>query len=500
MEVSQILLAAQSGDAATRQAAEAQIEAAKANNLPALMQTMATELANEAAPDPTTRQLAGLVLKNCVQAKSYMAQAALTQRWQQQTAELKGQIKQLVLTSLASPAPQARQTAPQVLAAIAMIELPDDGWPELVPLLVAEFQKGSDPVKQSTLEALGYICEQIDPSVLEAHSNSILTIVVQGMRKEQPNADVRQAGTRALINALSFVKRNFDNDHERNYIMQTVCETTLREQTVDGRQQIERLETRVGAFECLVAIAELYYDKLGAYMTALFELTKGEIEKSITAEGEEEVGQQAVEFWVTVCDEELDLIEEEQEAQEEGGAAAVAALERKCQHYAKHAAPTLLPLLLRGLTKKADVDEDDDDDEWTLAKSAATCLERMARTVDDAVVPPVLQFMQVGVQSQDWRAREAAILAFGSVSTALAAAPAHSPAPPPAHPLPPPPLLRSSRGRRTRRSATTSRRGWSTSSARCATRRSPSATRRRGRSVGSATTRWSASSRSTGRR
>ena len=292
MEVSQILLAAQSGDAATRQAAEAQIEAAKANNLPALMQTMATELANEAAPDPTTRQLAGLVLKNCVQAKSYMAQAALTQRWQQQTAELKGQIKQLVLTSLASPAPQARQTAPQVLAAIAMIELPDDGWPELVPLLVAEFQKGSDPVKQSTLEALGYICEQIDPSVLEAHSNSILTIVVQGMRKEQPNADVRQAGTRALINALSFVKRNFDNDHERNYIMQTVCETTLREQTVDGRQQIERLETRVGAFECLVAIAELYYDKLGAYMTALFELTKGEIERSITAEGEEEVGQQ----------------------------------------------------------------------------------------------------------------------------------------------------------------------------------------------------------------
>ena len=97
-----------------------QIEAAKANNLPALMQTMATELANEAAPDPTTRQLAGLVLKNCVQAKSYMAQAALTQRWQQQTAELKGQIKQLVLTSLASPAPQARQTAPQVLAAIAI--------------------------------------------------------------------------------------------------------------------------------------------------------------------------------------------------------------------------------------------------------------------------------------------------------------------------------------------------------------------------------------------
>ena len=114
MEVSQILLAAQSGDAATRQAAEQQIEAAKANNLPALMQTMATELANEAAPDPTTRQLAGLVLKNCVQAKSWAAQAALTARWQQLPPELKAQIKTLVTGALASPALPARQTAPQV--------------------------------------------------------------------------------------------------------------------------------------------------------------------------------------------------------------------------------------------------------------------------------------------------------------------------------------------------------------------------------------------------
>ena len=225
-----------------------------------------------------------------------------------------------------------------------MIELPDDGWPELVPCS-SPSSEGLGPGEASTLEALGYICEQIEPSVLEAHSNSILTIVVQGMRKEQPNADVRQAGTRALINALSFVKRNFDNDHERNYIMQTVCETTLREQTVDGRQQIERLETRVGAFECLVAIAELYYDKLGAYMTALFELTKGEIEAIRRGRGRG--GAAGGRVLVTVCDEEVDLIEEEQEAQEEGGAAAVA-LERKCQHYAKHAAPTLLPLLLRG--------------------------------------------------------------------------------------------------------------------------------------------------------
>ena len=244
------------------------------------------------------------------------------------------------------------------------------------------------------------------------------------------------------------VERAFDTWSANHDGITFVDVTTLCEADVavtrcvsEGR---DTCMARCELVELVVAIAELYYDKLGAYMTALFELTKGEIERSIGAEGEEEVGQQAVEFWVTVCDEELDLIEEEQEAQEEGGAAAVAALERKCQHYAKHAAPTLLPLLLRGLTKKADVDEDDDDDEWTLAKSAATCLERMARTVDDAVVPPVLQFMQVGVQSQDWRAREAAILAFGSVSAAARAA-AAAPRPPSRRPLTPFPRPRSDR-------------------------------------------------------
>ena len=46
------------------------------------------------------------------------------------------------------------------------------------------------------------------------------------MRKEEADPDTRLAGTQALYNALAFVKKNFDNETERNYIMQTVCETT----------------------------------------------------------------------------------------------------------------------------------------------------------------------------------------------------------------------------------------------------------------------------------
>ena len=48
---------------------------------------------------------------------------------------------------------------------------------------------------------------------------------------------------------------------ERNYIMQVVCEAT---QNANGAVQ-------VGAFECLVRIMSLYYDKMAFYMErALF--------------------------------------------------------------------------------------------------------------------------------------------------------------------------------------------------------------------------------------
>ena len=91
MDVTPLLMNCMSHDQTTRQAAEQQIEQAKASNLvrqpapslpsplraapdaprpwqPLLMSLMATELANE-QKDMVVRQAAGLVLKNCLTAK-----------------------------------------------------------------------------------------------------------------------------------------------------------------------------------------------------------------------------------------------------------------------------------------------------------------------------------------------------------------------------------------------------------------------------------------------
>lgn len=203
-------------------------------------------------------------------------------------------MKDLSLQALASTNAQAGQAAAQVVASIAAIELPRDQWPELMQWLVRSVGDGADHLKQASLTTIGFICESQDAelrSSLVQHSNAILTAVVQGARKEEPNPEVRLAAIYALGDSLEFVDSNFKNEGERNYIMQVVCEAT---QAPDTRIQ-------QGAFGCLNRIMALYYELMRFYMEkALFGLTIMGMKSE-----EEDVAKLAVEFWSTVCEEEI---------------------------------------------------------------------------------------------------------------------------------------------------------------------------------------------------
>lgn len=361
---------------------------------------MATELANE-VQQLHVRQLAGVVLKNCVSAPNGASSEQGQQRaqqWMACGAAERGEIKSKVLGCLASPAQQARHTAAQVVSAVGIIELPQQAWPELIQGLTNNVTtSGNDPLKQSSLEAIGYICEEIEPSALEAQSNLILTAVIQGMRKEEPNMDVRLAGTTALLNALEFVRANFEAEAERNYIMQTVCEGT----------QAERKDVKVAAYECIVQIAEVYYDKLPQYMPALYQLSLAAIQKATAEQEDDDVGQQAVEFWTTVCDEELEINEDAEEAR-----LANRQPDRVSHRFVQQGLQHLVPLLLEAMCKQ---EEDADDDTWNMAMAASTSLAKIAQTTGDDVIGHVMPFIDKHIASTDWRRREASALAFGSI-------------------------------------------------------------------------------------
>lgn len=208
-------------------------------------------------------------------------------------APVKTEVKDLALRTLNSD-PRAGQPAAQLIASIAAIELPRNQWPDLMQALVKNVGEGIDVLKQNSLTTIGYICDTEDADLRESlsnQSNAILTAVVQGARKEEPNNDIRYAALSALGDATDFIRSNFENEGERNYIMQVICEAT---QAPDTRIQ-------ASAFGCLNRVMGAYYEKMRFYMEkALFGLTAMGMKNE-----EEDVAKLAIEFWCTVCEEEI---------------------------------------------------------------------------------------------------------------------------------------------------------------------------------------------------
>ena len=219
----------------------------------------------------------------------------MQQRWIQQIdVGVKKSVKSLALSTLGSKDARAGQSAGQFISSIAAIELPRNEWPELMSTLVTNVGDGDVNLKQASLITIGYICESEDATLRESliqHSNAILTAVVAGARKEEDSLEVRNAAITALSDCLEFVRTNFENEGERNYIMQVVCEATQ-----SGDNRIE-----AGAYGCLNRIMGLYYEKMKFYMEkALYGLTIIGMKND-----EEDVAKLAVEFWCTVCEEEI---------------------------------------------------------------------------------------------------------------------------------------------------------------------------------------------------
>lgn len=397
-DITLVLQNAQSADANLRTQAEGQLKSFQEQNYPGFLYSLAVELANNEKPTDS-RRLAGLILKNALDAKDEKRKAELAQQWMSLEVGLRQQIKQALLSTLAAQDGDARHTAALVIAKVAAIELPHSAWPDLITSLLGNM--GATPpnsgLRQSTLETLGYVCEELgnmkEDFLEQEQVNSILTAVVQGMNRDEPDADVRLAATTALYNALEFAHTNFDNEQERTYLMQVVCEGTVSPQS----------RVRQASLECLVKIAANYYEKLPPYMQHIFDITAAAVKDT-----DENVALQAVEFWSTVAEEEIDI-----EKDLEDG------VETVHHHFIKGALPMLVPMLLQQLTKQEE-GQDQDDGSWNMAMAGGTCMELVAQAIGDDVVALVMPYVQENINKstgnpEDWRWREAATFAFGSI-------------------------------------------------------------------------------------
>jgi len=384
MDLTTVLLNCQNADITIRQNAEQALIAAE-QNLGEFMVQLATQLSTEGV-DLNARQLAGLYLKNFFSARDSNILADKLNKWHAMNSEFKEQVKTLLLQSLRSPHAIARHTAAQAAAQIAIIDIPSKEWSNLLPtLLQYSTTEDNDGIKVASLETLGYICEELsDEYVDQSEINQILTAIVDGAAPTR-SKEVVYAAITALRNSLDFASTNFEQEAERNVLMEVICNST----------QHSDQQTRQTAFECLVMVAMLYYDKLETYMQTLFTLTLNAIQND-----HEDVSKEALEFWSTLAEEELEILEEEPET-----------ATRTCIRYVEGALPHLVPCALQTLLKQ---NEESEDDDWNISKAGATCLRLVGQVTKDACVPYILPFIEQNIQGTNWRQREASVMAFAA--------------------------------------------------------------------------------------
>lgn len=128
---------------------------------PAYISMLATEMSNDGV-DIALRTAAALAIKNALTAREAPRQEEYTQRWLALPQEGRSETKGKALSTLATPNESVGRNAAQVIAAIAAIEVPAGQWSELIAqLLTAIRDQSNERLRQSALQAIGFVCEQV---------------------------------------------------------------------------------------------------------------------------------------------------------------------------------------------------------------------------------------------------------------------------------------------------------------------------------------------------
>ena len=109
-----------------------------------------------------TRAQAAIQLKNAIYSKDETIKQQHQERWLQMTEDVRAYIKNNCIETLGTETKRPSQAA-QCVGYIACAELPRGLWPDCINRLMLNVtaQNATEMLKESSLEAIGYICQDI---------------------------------------------------------------------------------------------------------------------------------------------------------------------------------------------------------------------------------------------------------------------------------------------------------------------------------------------------
>lgn len=210
MDITEILQGARNPNPQIRKSSEEKIESLMTQNLLGLLIALSEELSNEDKLKEN-RQLAGTLIKNIITNEN------IVQIWLNADAEKKNEIKMRILSTLASKERNVRKTVASTIAGICKIELPQGKWPEIVSTLVNTSNHENMDVRLSSLETLGFICEELNSkTILQSDVDQILTAIITNLNHESCDLLIAKFCLNALLNSIVLAEKNFTNKVKKN--------------------------------------------------------------------------------------------------------------------------------------------------------------------------------------------------------------------------------------------------------------------------------------------
>lgn len=328
----------------------------------------------------TSRQLAGYYIKNTI--INATNDPRLNNIWNFVVAEVRQEIKNLALGTLADNSREIRQISAQIISCIGQYEIPQGMWPEVLPVLITNGTNINPVFKEAALMALGYICEVIPDSALQKdQADKILTVLAAGLSSEEKDLNITKTSLSAFRNSLKFIRSNIESEVERKIILDVLIQLCAHPSN----------EVRRESLSILCDIGYVYYDYIESDLMALGNVTYNAIRND-----EISVALVGMEFWNLIGDIEVDR--EEVKSGHRG--------------YIQTASVTLTGILLE---KIQIFDENSDDSEWNMHKACGSVLGNIALLIRDQVVNLIIPYISENLNSANWKLRRSAALVFGSI-------------------------------------------------------------------------------------
>lgn len=279
---------------------------------------------------------------------------------------------------------------------MAALELPTDSWKDLLPTLIGHVTsaQSSPALRCHTLESLGLICEQLDPSILCTHSDALLTAIISGLRQTVDMAS-RVAAAQSLLVALPFVNANLQRPNELTAIMQSVCEATVPGLSEPGNDDAVVLAST--CLECLSNLAIMCHEQMREYLQG------GVDQLLLTAmtSPQPSIALQAIEWWSSLAEFETYSLPADY-------------ADRLLPPFLPSLLPVLLPLMVRSEEQLEDMGAEED--EWNVPMAAGTAIGLIAEAVGDALVhQPIIEQFLAQLEHGNACGREAALMLLGSL-------------------------------------------------------------------------------------